>query len=112
MLRRAALALLTISVMAWAAPVASADTAAPRRSAVAAIDSAARSDTSSSAFTRAVSDSLRDSAKAGRKAAVKDTTVKRTIPARLLSFDDQLLFALVFMSYIAVMLTSMTNVNP
>jgi len=112
MLRRAALALLTISVWAWAVPVASVDSLAPARLPLAALDSAARPDTSLSAAAKAMSDSLRDSSKAGRKAAVKDTTVKKTIPARLLSFDDQMLFALVFMSYIGLMLTCLTNVNP
>lgn len=112
MFRRAALALLTISVWAWAAPVASADSLIPVRAVVAAIDSSARRDTSSGSFSKVVSDSMRDPGKAGRKEAVKDSTAKKTIPARLLSFDDQLLFALVFMSYVGLMLTSMTNVNP
>ena len=72
-------------------------------------DSASRD---TSRVAKAVPDTSKDTAKV-RKPAAKDTVAaKKTLPPRLLSFDDQLLFALVFMSYIALMLTSLTNLNP
>ena len=56
-------------------------------------------------------DSLHDTTKSRMKKAVKDTTAKH-IPPRILTFDQQLLFALVFMCYLAAMTSSLTNFNP
>lgn len=133
MLHRAALVLLTISVVGTtaeplrSAPAALAEAAAmdtaerlparspsslpavPDSSRPVAKDSAARD---ASRTAKAVADTSKDSLEV-RKPAAKDTAaVKKTLSPRLLSFDDQLLFALVFMSYVALMLTSMTNLNP
>lgn len=133
MLRRAALVLLTVSVLGTAAePLRSAPMALAEASAMdstrarpvapvasvpdstrrTAKDSMAARDTSLASLARSVSDTSKDTTKV-RKSAIKDTVaVKKTLSPRLLGFDDQLLFALVFMSYIALMLTSMTNLNP
>lgn len=131
MLRRAALVLLTVSVLGTAAeplrsaPMALAEAAAmdsarpvapvssvPDSTRRTAKDSTAARDTSLASLARGVSDTSKDTSKV-RKSAVKDTVAaKKTLSPRLLGFDDQLLFALVFMSYIALMLTSMTNLNP
>ena len=113
MLRRTALVLATISVLAGAVEKTGADSVLanlPVASSLArdsAAAPAARTDS-----LRAGQDSTIAQPKSKRQGAVQDSTVKKSIPPRILSFEDQLLFAMVFMSYIALMLTSMTNVNP
>ncbi|MEN9353538.1 MAG: hypothetical protein RL318_863 [Fibrobacterota bacterium] len=119
MLRRTALALLTISVLAWAVEETRTDTArgiaGPAASRSIPADSLKGPGLGRSGGALAPDSGRADTTamrSVGRQAMVKDSVAKKSIPPRILSFEDQLLFAMVFMSFIALMLTSMTNVNP
>ena len=111
MLRRAARVLLTVSVLAGAADIVTPDTlsrALPVR------DTAIRVPSDSLPDSLAAK-GVKDTSLAKRRGMVKDTVAAKapvSLPPRILTFQEQMLFALVFMSFIGVMLASLNNINP
>jgi len=111
MRRRGLLAFLTVSVLATAAP----DTVLPASTLFPVVRSLQRSDSVLPPFVK--KDSLpadtarRDTTLRRPATAVRDSVVKKSIPKRILTFKEQLFYALIFMSYLAAMMM-ITNFNP
>ncbi len=113
MLRSAARILLTVSVVAGAVENVRIDTAVAAIPAVR--DTATRAVADSPTTDSSASKGAKDTTLAKRRSMVKDTVAAKApvgLPPRVLSFQEQLVFALVFMSFIGVMLASLTNINP
>ena len=111
MRRRGLLAFLTFSVLATAAPdtILPANVPAPMVRSLQSLDSLppplVKKDSLSADTAR------RDTALRHPAAAVRDSVVKKSIPKRILTFKEQLFYAIIFMSYLAAMM-AITNFNP
>jgi len=112
MRRRGPLAFLTVSVLATAAP----DTILPANVPPPVVRTLQTADSALPPLVKKDSlsnDTVRQDTTLRRPAtAARDSVVKKSIPKRILTFKEQLFYALIFMSYLAAMMAITSNYNP